>query len=150
MRTFYAEHDTRPTGWGYLISLIIFTPLLVWALQAFQENKAPEMPKEAVYFCVSVPFLALLYASISLILSRRPQSWMISEKEIAYTSSSPALGKSLRINIADFRGVELDGDSDFAFCISTDGSENRFHLGPSGGNQFYEILKEEGRALRIE
>lgn len=148
MDTFYAEHDTKFKGWISLTFLVIFVPAMLWAFHTFVPSEKVPIPVEFVYVGMAVPLmLGICYCTASL-RSKGLQRWIISESEIAYESPSPFLGKSFRMPISDFRGVEIDGDSDFARCKCVSGVDHGFHIGQIDGYRFYQtlVLEQERRA----
>lgn len=143
METFHAEYKTRIAGRMYLMFLLVFVPIFSWGIHTFIQHQPLPVPAAFIYICVSVPIALGFFYAISLMLNKRLQRWIISEEEIIYESASSALGNSFRIPISQFRRVEIDGDSDFAFCERVDGQRQKFHIGHSGGWKFYNLLKRK-------
>jgi hypothetical protein len=147
MEMFFAEHDTTKTGRRNLAFLVLFTPVFLLGIHMFTEGQTLPFPVAFVYLCGSVPIFLWLFHTIALLRSTGLQRWIISDSEIIYESPSPVLGQSFKIPISDFRSVDTDGDSDFAWCFSVTGEKHHLHIGQSGGYQFFRKLKRDQQRL---
>jgi|SRR5690625_2703814 len=133
-----AEHYPNRTARTQFVFLLIFSPALLVGIFFLPID----LPKVLLFVCV-VPALALAgFLTFRLSRQNQPQRWRIDDDFAEYSTPTPLLGGSFRTRITEIEKIILDGDSDFARCLTTSGNEYRFDIRTREGRRFLELLRE--------
>ena len=149
MEPFHAEHDPRPTGRMYLALIAVMTPAVFCGVHVWWDRDG-RLPIAFPYLCLSVPFYLGFCYAMTMATCKGRVRWIIADGEIIYESPASIFGESFRMPLSEFRMVENDGDSNFAFCVSRTGVKQRFHTLDTGGLAFFNRLKQEQKRLARE